>query len=1031
MLTQQKFLNASISQFSGAVGWGSEPSTLNVTLVEDPKALDAFTAPAVGQPINFVYSGWQFRGILQSWKYSKSESGFIYNVVCTDPREVLDGYQLILGGYTQAITSPNIANVYGFYESSAFGSSQRNETGIPWQQVRSAATSIINGGGAFGGAISLRGTTYSIDLSQLPNIDPKYRVGSESMSLMEYISEICEAGSHDFYINVIGGNTIKVFTIDRSTAVPPGALTSFVASNSNITSSEVGVEFRNEPVGKFLTGPNRVDMWIQNVGGQSIWPFWDFETNFNLKMGTGINNAHTVTLDSRSVQVPGVGPTYETDVDELRSVLDSQAAWETFLQFHSPPHVTTGIHINKYDDIGIIGSISKAAKVAAGIAANMQTKKEQSEKASDAMDDDHEEAVTRMYSFLLGYARDYYGKQFMVDIPNVDAAIEPDTDKVRLSYETESLGFIDPDAWDLAISNNIIPQDANRLAGEDGRFPPYVRYDNIVSLDFSEVPDDQIIYNAGQTSAFIKCGIREGVAFENVSNVTGPRAVVVLPGVVRQRITPGENNDQVGAIRTVLDDDIINGNSTPAEKENYLNGFGVDNQSDGRAGLAILPDMAAIPLKNNKQTYGPWQSVGSNGKMIFEQDPSLVPWNYGGFAEMNIVGDAKVNDNVSTMQELETGSIEIPGVPAYTMGQQLVGGGPYVTDVTVTIGEGGVTSRYQFSTWTPRFGRLRKANIQRLSLLAKKNAQNERAGRSQLVKTPGLSNLQREIRTLKKTKRKGGTSSHGVISGEGFADSGVIYPNVFVQPHYNFTSQLGGDYQRKAGMSMDGLFRPFTTNPDATGIGMAHYQTPEENAEFPTATDLDPFKSGHDIVMAVRGSTMPDDLTLRHDSDPGSDYRAMALRGPLIMTGPGYDINGKPVPNESGGPGETRTDNYESGYQRDQSKWPCGPVYMPWDDERKCWVGGGGTKAKIVKLVSDSSGNFPNGYRSGYNAIEVLPSWDGNIGVNKINMSGTGDELVVGNFRGNIAVESGIYYSLQINGRYYIDNQLTFFGGMI
>jgi hypothetical protein len=104
---------------------------------------------------------------------------------------------------------------------------------------------------------------------------------------------------------------------------------------------------------------------------------------------------------------------------------------------------------------------------------------------------------------------------------------------------------------------------------------------------------------------------------------------------------------------------------------------------------------------------------------------------------------------------------------------------------------------------------------------------------------------------------------------------------------------------------------------------------------------------------------------------------------------------------------------------------------MPWDNDRKCWVGGGGTKAKMVQLIADESGGFPNGYRSGYDAREVLPSWDGTVGVGKVNTSGIGETLTVGNFRSNIAVESGFYYALQIDGKYYIDNQLTFFGGII
>lgn len=1029
MPTQQTFLGASIAAFSGSLGWGSEVSTLKVTLVEDAKNLDFFNPPDVGDPVFFNYDGWGFAGILQKWSYKKGASGFLYNVEVNDPRNVLEGYQLILDGYTSPISTPNVANIFGYWENTSFGNSNKNETGLPWQKIRDGVVAICNGSTAYGGPISLRGNTYRIDLSALPILDINYRIGgSNTMSLMDFISEICEAASHDFFVT-LQANTIVINTIDRSSAVPPGALTTYINNTTKITASDAGVEQRTEVMGKVLLGGQRIDMFGQTRGGERIWPFWGFDpATYDVLIGTGLDNDHEVELDSTSVQVPGVGATYKTNVAELRAAAEDRGAWEDFLSSKWKKLTpATNIHFSKYEDLGIIGYVDPGFSTKLAPALNMPLSTGQITKASEAHQDDHEENIGRLYDFIFGFASEFYGKQFLVTIPNVDATREPDTDKVRVSLEPVQAGFIEDTAWNLAISNNLIPNNFVQLANEDGRFPPYVRYDNIVDLDFSAIPEQSIVYNDAKTSAFIKCTVKQGVAFEDVSSTSGARAVIVLPGIVRDILIYKAHFNGVTGGR--MDEEILAGDATEEEKERLVNAYGVDNLSAAQEGMAVVPNLAAIPLQDNTKVYGPWEKVGANGKMAIEQDETLVPWNYGGFAEMNIVGNAKVANNVSFQQELETGSIEVPGIPTFTMGAQIASAGPYVTDINVSIGENGVTSTYTFSTWTQRFGKILKSNADRFSILAKKNAKTELKLRERKVASEGLNNLEKVIRNLKKPKRKGGGSSHGMIVGEGIPASGGegFYPNVFIQPHYNFTSQLGGSglYPKKAGVSMDGLFRPFTTNPSGQDLGIPYFQVPKSGAESPHVEDLNPYGSGHDIAVVVRDSSVPSNLTMNSSPYYGDDYRPMALKGPMVMAGWGYDTEGKPVPNESGKPGETKTDNFESGYMTDQSKWPVGPIYMPWDDDRKCWVGGGGGSAKFVRVTTPSGESFPCGFKKVYYAEVMGHDFQDTVGSN-VSISGKEEFIYVGNFRDNIILESSVYLAYKVAGKYYLDNQSTF-----
>src|SRR5689334_19617409 len=99
--TQQRFLGASIRSFNAQLGWSNQTSQLSVALVEDTLYGDVFAPRNVGDPVSFNYQGWIFNGLLQSWKRDDSSGGSpLYEVTVVDPREILDGVQLILSDYT-------------------------------------------------------------------------------------------------------------------------------------------------------------------------------------------------------------------------------------------------------------------------------------------------------------------------------------------------------------------------------------------------------------------------------------------------------------------------------------------------------------------------------------------------------------------------------------------------------------------------------------------------------------------------------------------------------------------------------------------------------------------------------------------------------------------------------------------------------------------------------------------------------------------------------------------------------------------
>ena len=129
---------------------------------------------------------------------------------------------------------------------------------------------------------------------------------------------------------------------------------------------------------------------------------------------------------------------------------------------------------------------------------------------------------------------------------------------------------------------------------------------------------------------------------------------------------------------------------------------------------AAQPFFAAIPLKSNKYTYGPWANYPdfsksrvfdyvANASSIIENltdnidvkhNGDYVPWNYGGvsFLDQAVLYEIQSNENYQIIQE--KGSIRIVGSPVFTVGghfsEQLLNSlqSPYtVTRETVSVND--------------------------------------------------------------------------------------------------------------------------------------------------------------------------------------------------------------------------------------------------------------------------------------------------------------------------------------------------------
>jgi hypothetical protein len=375
--TQQTFLGASIRYFRGSLGWGTNPSTVTVGLVEDPKNGDKFLAPLVGSPVFFNYSGWQFAGILQSWHQDFSTGGGapVYEVQIEDPRQVLSGVQIILNGFNGPTDDvPNLLNVYGFLEDpdtgGGFGAAGVNDAGIPWQNVRDGIVALTSGAASqYGGEISLAGFDYQLDLSGLPQLADFYRVPSATMSVLDFIAFICEAACCDYFFSLAStpaGNVIQLTTVDRSQEPQFGAIDSFIANANGASAKSAGFEFRNETTSKFVVGGPVSQMFFQiptPSGGFShfpennaVWPFWGLDYNQNAIIGSGNGIYHSFSIPTRNANVFNLGDYYATDVAELTAAYSSLEDWKTFLDQHNYNEWANNQYDFYWDVLNVLGS---------------------------------------------------------------------------------------------------------------------------------------------------------------------------------------------------------------------------------------------------------------------------------------------------------------------------------------------------------------------------------------------------------------------------------------------------------------------------------------------------------------------------------------------------------------------------------------------------------------------------------------------------------------------------------------------------
>jgi len=370
-----------------------------------------------------------------------------------------------------------------------------------------------------------------------------------------------------------------------------------------------------------------------------------------------------------------------------------------------------------------------------------------------------------------------------------------------------------------------------------------------------------------------------------------------------------------------------------------------------------------------------------------------------------------------------------------------------ITNVNVSVSPSEITTQYQLSSFTPQFGKFTRGNEERLKQLAQQRFRTNKKLRAAALQGGSINNFaQRLFQNFANsisTTNYAHRSSPLFFGGKYFTSENNGMQRKQVAGLTDGQLSVFSDYNNASLMSIDGFFRPVQNRhstvsgiPIENAPGSPSYNYQRTFSESPagpldnytgviintdymrfltnpsgSSQDADIFNLqgsgsilGHDIETVARSNTgtlsVSDSGYIGIQDNSGnsytSDYRYMAMRGPLVVHGWGYDLMGKPIPNEredvpyyppigsptSGSPfsGNHRKDyhNLSDYFYADwlgkPDTWPTAPVDLRYDRRRGVWTVPNDFRIYLANLESGISGVGATTTATVYNAEDLYDS---------------------------------------------------------
>lgn len=659
-------------------------------------------------------------------------------------------------------------NTYGPHGGVIFRShdwhSRQEEFGLIKGTDTSNSPSIMSDFGGEHGWI----TTYYVDLHEIPFKAEYYRLQAPQMSLLEIISQVCSDAGCDFYIELfitpMGEKIIKVRTQQRRLQPTLGQIQKFVDTRTGVISKNVGRELRNEATQSFAYGASK--QYFVETG--TYEPYWGKDTEGGLHTWTTatdpagiLGTMYVVNVDVRELNTTLATPLASNFINiteaEMRCALGGFGSWQNFIQSYNTGSGTiTGqwatargfkptFSIEAFE--AGADEKGKANNQVGGMFPNL---------ANFSFDAANVQDAKKIHAFVSQFADEYYGKKALVPLGvSYYFNSESQTNFFQALPASEAwveaggswLGLTKPNAY-----LDIFTTEEGMITGgiKHSASTAYVRDAGGAITDGSNI----YLSATAESEPIIKGGAVYAVV--NFSTIAEFKTQEM-----------GTESFMAGGAFAIQSFKGVN-------IKPVLGGFGMGLGADVSLGMSlkrVYPSTIAVPVRSNYNKYGAFGYVGPPGPVNMKPDDSLSPWSYGTTTIMNAVADTQSQEGLTFMQVGERGSVTWPGYPEHRIGSELrstealyktavktefpwgITGqngstgtqyymyldtvkaagtfGPNITSIAVNIAQGGITTTYELSTFTPSFGRMSKLNTERLKTAARNRVSLAKMARKQ------------------------------------------------------------------------------------------------------------------------------------------------------------------------------------------------------------------------------------------------------------------------------------------------------------
>jgi len=664
----------------------------------------------------------------------------------------------------------NVINIFAQKENyqygGHFGGADVNQQGYPVKNIIADIAATIKKG-KFGGKITYSKSVFDLDLSGLQQVIdgiPDYRIqGGPFMDMNSLIRNITDIGLAEYIVElrgdaddsgVIAKPTIYISTILRKETPKPGAVQSSIAGfkkSGVLASYSIGKELSDCVTQKVLLGAPASRYWFAPANSY-IFPVWGstgIGENTVYYYGNSIKDYFDpfakikITIDGG---YEGNFTTVDTNLLELRCAMsEDRNTWAVYSLLTAlkaklkDPEAKTNNFISNYGfDVELLKqlylgllcpndlqdtSISNAEVLASYLYGDWQ----------DVQTVHLQRVVNARYMAVKQAAQTFYGKKYLVAMPLENGGQENNFRWIKendINSQKQFSWALCDSAWCSEKGQKQIPDSKFYAApGKLRGVAVYPNYDNAdysgLGYDYGRINDpfDGVIAMAQADPTFDMKFIDKNFIQTNIQNQKDSSGKPIKPitDKANELVFSLVNIDTPIPIYDEITTD-FNGFNILGKlilgvgALSYHNMFGFNAVDCPIPPAPLVPWYIGVPQESRRYCWGPWYGVGdTKGKALVWSDPEFAPENLGGIKAMNEQAQTYVNSDLAQVFEQESGFVRLAEKPQFNLAQRFLGGGPYITGLSMEVSTGGITTTYQFATWTKRGANLAKYNIDRIA----------------------------------------------------------------------------------------------------------------------------------------------------------------------------------------------------------------------------------------------------------------------------------------------------------------------------